>query len=218
MILRERFDANFYGPKGLLIKIINPSLPANTGTLTLALYEIPEPVTTSIVADGPPVVVKIPTAGQHAHVTFNGTAGQRVSIRISEVNFTWGYVEVRNPNGSWIGDSDVFPEWEFDNSLGDPIMLIDTLTLQSTGTYTINVYPDFISNGSLKLEVFTVPPDVTATIIPGGPPVTVTTTVPGQNARVTFNGTSGQRLSLVATESIQPFSLLDVDHIIPQKV
>lgn len=183
---------------------------SSTGTTTLALYEIPEPVSASIVADGPPLTVNIPTFGQFARVTFNGTAGQRVSLRISDVKLTWAYVEFLDPNGNWIGDSDAFPEWDFDGSLGDPVMLIDTITLSANGTYTINVYPDFEASGNLTLQLFNVPPDVTATIVPGGPPVTVTTTVPGQNARVTFNGTAGQRLSLKLTESIFPFSFVDI--------
>src|SRR5919201_1982080 len=43
-----------------------------------------------------------------------------------------------------------------------------------------------------------VPPDATASITPGGSPVTLTTTVAGQNGSLTFTGTSGQRISLDA--------------------
>ena len=137
---------------------------ASVGTTTFTLYEIPELATTSIQVDGPPVTVAIPTVGQFAKVTFSGTAGQRVSLKISDVKIPWAYVEVTNPNGSWIGDTDVSPEWEFDGSLGEPIMLIDTMTLQTTGNYTITVYPDF-SSGSITFQLYNVPPDATATIV-----------------------------------------------------
>lgn len=181
---------------------INPT-GSSTGTTILALYAIPEPVSASIEADGPPVTISMPTAGQFARVTFNGTAGQRVSLKNSNVKMTYAYIEVLSPTGSFINDSDAFPEWQFDGfNFSDPALLIDTMTLPTTGTYTINVYPDFDASGSLTLQLYNVPPDVTATIVPGGPAVTVTTTIPGQDARVTFNGTAGQRVSLKITESV----------------
>ena len=49
----------------------------------------------------------------------------------------------------------------------------------------------------MTLTLYDVPPDVTTTITPGGPPVTVTTgPVPGQNALATFSGNQGQRIAL----------------------
>src|SRR5688572_31011220 len=54
---------------------------ATTEIYTLSLHDA-LPIY-SIVADGPPLVVKVPTGGQHATVTFNGTAGQRVRDRKS---------------------------------------------------------------------------------------------------------------------------------------
>jgi hypothetical protein len=47
------------------------------------------------------------------------------------------------------------------------------------------------------LTLYDVPPDVTSSITPGGPPVTVSMgPVPGQNALVTFSGVQGQRIAL----------------------
>ena len=45
----------------------------------------------------------------------------------------------------------------------------------------------------MTLTLYLVPADVSATITPGGPPVTVTTTSAGQNARLTFAGHGGRR-------------------------
>jgi hypothetical protein len=41
--------------------------------------------------------------------------------------------------------------------------------------------------------------DITGSITPGGSSVPVTTTIPAQNVRLTFSGTTGQRVSLETT-------------------
>src|SRR4029453_18703557 len=208
------FEANGYRlpVTGTYTIPIDPS-GDDTGETTFALYEIPQPVTATLVADGPPVRVTIPTASQMANITFSGVAGQRVSIRISDIDtgpypfYTW--VEVVKPDGSYLADEFAYPEGYFDDGFLDKDRLIDTVTLPVTGTYTINVYPEFCS-GSYTFTLFNVPPDVTATISPDGVPVTVTTTVPGQNAILTFNGTAGQRVSLKSTQSVFPYSSIDI--------
>jgi hypothetical protein len=43
--------------------------------------------------------------------------------------------------------------------------------------------------------------DITRTIIPGGPPVDLTFDVPGRNARLTFTGTVGDRINLLASNA-----------------
>ena len=54
----------------------------------------------------------------------------------------------------------------------------------------------------MTIQLFNVPPDATAAISPGGPPVTLTTTVPGQNAVASFTGTAGRRVALATSSSI----------------
>ena len=49
--------------------------------------------------------------------------------------------------------------------------------------------------------MYDVPPDPIAPIAPGGPPVTVSTTVPGQNAWLTFTGAAGAQANLNLTNS-----------------
>jgi uncharacterized protein YhfF len=73
---------------------------------------------------------------------------------------------------------------------------IDTRTLPTTGTYTILVDPVDDAGGSITLQLYSVPADVSAGITPGGSAVTVTTATPGQDAALTFAGTAGQRVSL----------------------
>ena len=186
---------------------------SSVGQTTFTLFEIPQPVTATLIADGPPVRVTIPNQSQMANISFSGTAGQRVSIRISDIETgpfpEWTWVQVEKPDGSNLPGEFAYPEGYFDDGHLDRDRLIDTITLPVTGTYTINVYPEY-SSGSYTFTLFNVPPDVTATIAPDGVPVTVTTTVPGQNAVLTFNGTAGQRVSLKSTESIFPYSGIDI--------
>jgi hypothetical protein len=63
------------------------------------------------------------------------------------------------------------------------------------------VDPRLSYTGTANVTLYSVPPDVTGTITPGGAPVVVTITTPGQNASLTFQGTSGQRVSLKAPDA-----------------
>src|SRR5262249_15805411 len=65
-----------------------------------------------------------------------------------------------------------------------------------TGTYTIVVDPQDAKTVSLTL---TLSEPLTGTLIIDGPSVPVTLR-PGQNARLTFDGMTGQRISLGVTE------------------
>src|SRR5205814_9556289 len=66
-------------------------------------------------------------------------------------------------------------------------------------TYTLFFAPQITNNGSITLTLTHSPPTRRSSDLPGGAPVTVTTTVSGQNASVTFNGTASQRISLKMT-------------------
>jgi hypothetical protein len=81
---------------------------------------------------------------------------------------------------------------------------LDTQTLASDGTYAVVVNPRFDYIGSATLTLYNVA-DVSGPIVPGGSPVTVTTTVPGQNVRLTFSGTAAQRVSLLLTNVTIPY-------------
>jgi hypothetical protein len=86
--------------------------------------------------------------------------------------------------------------WISPNNNDPNTRFIDTLTLPTAGIYTFLVRLDGTGTRSVDLILYDVPPDLVNPIIAGGPPVTVTTTVPGQDAVFTFSGTVGQRVSL----------------------
>ena len=69
--------------------------------------------------------------------------------------------------------------------------------LPAAGTYTARVNPRGTVTGTATLALYTVPPDASATVTPGGGTVGLTMTAPGQNAQLTFAATAGQRVSLL---------------------
>jgi hypothetical protein len=187
------FDTRTLPADGPYRILVDPQGTA-TGSMTLTLYDVPPDVTGSISPGGPPVTVSLgPVPGQNASLTFDGVAGRRVSLRLSNVTIGTSTccsarVSIAKPDGSTL----VFP-----TPVGTNGGFLDTRTLPASGTYTILVDPQAADLGSMTLTLYDVPPDVTASITPGGAPANVSMgPVPGQNALVSFYGTLGQRIAL----------------------
>lgn len=165
---------------------------ATIGSQTIVLNDVPPDVTGSITPGGSPVTITTTTPGQNAVLTFSGTAGQRVSLQLSGTTFT-GCIAVNNaikkPDGTTLISSD----------LCAPSGFLDTAELPVTGTYSILIDPVGTTVGSETLLLNDVPADATASITPGGSPVTLSTTVAGQNGQATFSGSVNQRVSLNVT-------------------
>jgi Domain of unknown function (DUF6531)/IPT/TIG domain len=144
--------------------------------------------------EGAKQAVSISTPYQLARYSVSGTAGEIVSVGISGVSFSPEGGEVE-----WVGSEGEIRRSGFGTSGGG---FVSQLKLPATGTYTLIVSPSGVSTGSLALTVYEAP-DVTGTISPSaeGETKTVTTTVPGQYARLTFSGTEGERISLVLSEA-----------------
>jgi hypothetical protein len=171
---------------GMYTLVVDPQSAA-TGSVTLTLYEVPPDVSASIVPGGAAVTVATAVPGQNASATFSGSAGRRVSLKLSGVSMSSATVTLLKPDGTALG-STVYA--------GTSGGFMDVRTLPADGTYTLVVDPQSASTGSITLTLYEVPPDVSASIVPGGAAVTVTTAVPGQNASATFSGSAGRRVSL----------------------
>lgn len=172
---------------------------AYTGQMAFTLYNASD-VTGTITPGGSSVPVSITAPGQRAVLTFSGTAGQRINLSMTNATFYWMawsnvYVYIYNPDGSGLASVDLN---------GQSTALFDTLTLGFTGTYTVILDPPDTRTGSVTFTLNDIPPDVTGTITPGGPSVTLSNTAGGQNIRATFDGTAGQRISLYT--AIQGFA------------
>jgi subtilisin family serine protease len=183
-------DTKVLGASGTYTIVVNPR-SSYTGTVTLTLYDVPADVTGTITPGGAAVPVAIGTPGQNGAITFSGTAGQRVSLRITS-NISQTDVSIVNPNGTNLANPTMFT-----TSGG----FIDTKVLGASGTYTIVVNPRSSYTGTVTLTLYDVPADVTGTITPGGAAVPVAIGTPGQNGAITFSGTAGTSYSVVVSNS-----------------
>ena len=173
--------------------LVDPQL-TDVGSATLTLYDVPPDVTGSMTPGGSPLTVTMgPVPGQNALVTFSGTQGQRIALGMSNVTIGTSTccsarVSITSPDDSTL---------VYATPVGRNGGFLDTKVLPMTGTYTILVDPQGADLGSMTLNLYDVPADLTGTIAIGGGPVSLTLApTPGQNATLTFNGTAAQRVSL----------------------
>jgi RHS repeat-associated protein len=167
-----------------------------TGSVKLSPYLVVSDVTGSIspTAEGAKQSVSITSPGQRAIYSVAVTAGEAVSLKTSSTSFNGHYwLEWVNPEGTKVREQR-FSETE--NAF------MGQYKFPTTGTYTLVVNPYGGYTGSTSLTAYNAS-DVTGTIAPSaeGESKTVTTTVPGQFARITFSGTSGERVSLASSEA-----------------
>jgi hypothetical protein len=172
---------------------IDPQLSA-VGGVMVTIYDVPNdastPVTlcSSLPCSPGPTTATTTVAGQNAGLTFSGTAGQRVSVVAGNSLYSSTVkVSLLKPDGTPLTSTPI--------TVGGLDGFIEPKTLPDPGTYTVLVDPQFADVGSIDVQVYLVPNDVTGTIS-SGTPVTVTTTMPGQNAVYTFTGSSTQRVSV----------------------
>jgi hypothetical protein len=124
-------------------------------------------------------------------LTFNGVAGQRVSLRATGNTISQAFVTLVRPDGST-------------QSLGSLVTdsaFYDTATLPSAGAYALAINPSGMHTGGATFTLYDVPADATGALTVGGPAVSVGNTVPGQDIRLTFSGAAGQQVKLAVTGS-----------------
>ena len=174
---------------GTYTLVIDPSGAAVQGQATVNLYEVTD-VTGAITINGPSVNVSLPTPGQKALLTFDGTAGQRISANaVSTFNSCWNF-GLFKPDGTAVV-----------NTLGcGSGFFIEPQTLPVTGTYTLVIDPSGAGTGSATVNVYDVV-DVTGSVTIDGPGVSSTITTPGQTARLAFDATERQRVSVTSSSS-----------------
>jgi YD repeat-containing protein len=175
---------------GVYTVLLDPLAEA-TGSVTLTLYDVPPDVSGSITPGGPAVTAANTAPGQNARYTFIGAANQRARLKISDLAFPAAgaaRVSLLRPDGTVMIES-------LPLNAGATVYL-DTQTLPVAGLYTVLYDPQDVSVGQAVLKMFDVPPDVSGTAAIGGPSVTVNITGVGQQARVTFNASQGQRVTV----------------------
>jgi hypothetical protein len=157
---------------------------AATATMTLSLAE---EIAAPIAVGGASLPLAFAQPGQRARVTFQGTAGQRLSLGVTGSTISTAHVSALGPDGTTL----ITP-----TAVGTLPAAVDLPALPSSGAYAILADPQSGLTGNLTL---TLSEEVTRTIAPGGVAVTVSIPRPGQRARLTWSGTAGHRVSLKAT-------------------
>jgi hypothetical protein len=152
--------------------VLNPS-EAETGSVTLNLYDVPADFNGSITPGGPSVTAPLTTPGQNGRLTFAGTANQRISLKVS--GGPSGSIAILRPDDTTLvsGSSNIIPTF------------FEPQTLSTTDTYAITINPSGANAGDLIFTLYDVPPDVTGTLTLGGSSVPVTITTAGQNGTLT---------------------------------
>lgn len=184
-------------PGGARSGHISDTTPAGMGVSNDLFFVPPPPLTAadvdtySLMAIGETKTITIANANKVAMLLFDGTTGQRVSLHMTGVTISLSFITIYKPDGSVLVSGSA-------NTGGG---FIDTQTLPVDGTYTILIDPSGTATGNMTLTLYNVV-DVTGTITPGGPAVNVTTTIPGQNAKLTFSGTAGQRMSIKGSTTV----------------
>jgi YD repeat-containing protein len=182
---------------------LNP-YTTNTGSATLAAYAFTD-VAGPIPADGTGVTASITVPGQLALLTFTGVAGELVSA--TSTSSTWTSCQfggqyslsILKPDGSMLTNAT--------NACGSTTM-IQHQTLPTSGTYTLKLDPYGAYTGSATLKVWTFV-DVTGSITADGTDVPVSITTPGQTARLTFDASSGQAVSILVPSGTIPGTCFD---------
>ena len=109
----------------------------------------------AIVPGGDPVTVTTTSPGEDARLVFEGAAGQRISLKLSDVTIgtsccSSAKISILKPDGSTLLSA---------SSFGTSGGFIDTKTLPQTGSYRILVDPQSNAVGSVTLTLYDVPED-----------------------------------------------------------
>jgi len=116
---------------------------ANTGSVALTLYDVPADVTGTVTINGSATPVTISTAGQNALLTFGGTNGQAVTVRMTGNTMGTTTVKLLKPDGTQLTSAT--------SVLGSFNLAQQTLPV--TGTYAVVVDPSKANTGSINVAV-----------------------------------------------------------------
>lgn len=172
--------------------VINP-YRAGAGNANVRVSDVSSVVVNGA-ADGSDVVVSTALPGQYGVVRFDGIAGDRLAVQTVTSTF-WSTASWRLSLISPSGLTLIAPQ------RSEPGSFIDAIELPETGQYRLKVVPTGSETGSVRFRLYTVPDDVEVSAVVDGDPVTVGTSVAGQNGRVVFAGTTGQQVAVTLSDS-----------------
>lgn len=158
----------------------------NTGSMTLALSS---PVTGTLALDGAPVTLSLNKPGKTARYTFNGNAGQWVSLGLTAVGLTSSSVSLLGQDGIPLASTTV-------GTAGGALEISNPLP--TTGAYTVLVRPGGPYTGNMTLTLST---EVSDSLKINAAPRPIMISRAGQSGRYTFSGTANQQITIKATNN-----------------
>jgi len=179
-------------PAGTGSGLISVATPFGIGTSPTELFVPPSPYGptdvdfTGKLVFGQGTGVGITTVNHIGLAIFDGTSGQRVSLKA--VPGPNSGIAIYKPDGAVLIQA----------GTGIGTILLEPGLLPAPGTYTVSVDPAGTGTGTVTLTPYLVPPDLSGVITPTATGAAVSPNIgtPGQNARYTFTGTVGQRISV----------------------
>jgi RHS repeat-associated protein len=176
----------------ITVATVNGKATSNNFIVPPAPYVFADIAQTVQINPGSSAAATIGTAGKIALVLIAGAKGQRISISTTPTQGGWVDYTILSPDGSTL--------YAVTTSNGG--IFTDVITLQQTGTQILLIDPQATLTGSWTVNVYDLPADFSAAIAPtaAGVSVPVAITTPGQNGQITFSGTIGQRISVLAPQ------------------
>jgi len=191
------------------ITLVNTS--ANVGQATFTLYNAP-PLTSSLgVSTGggsQPVTLTSTTPGQNFALTFSGTAGEAITLDVTEpcsgatglcAGNVAQYLTITAPDGSATYTNGCCTAAAVASSTG--LLSTNSLVLSQTGTYTVNLASSATTTGAATFTLTTPLTSAISISTAASPqPVTLTGSYPGQSFLLTFSGVTGHAVGLEVSE------------------
>lgn len=171
--------------------LVNP-IGTSVGAVSVTPY-VADDVTRAVDVSGSPSTVGVTTPGSVIRLVRPVEVGDRVSMSLTNSTFgpSGARVSVTGPNGNSLVSARAF------SAAGT---FVDTLIATAAGDMTVLIDPTAAATGSVDVAAWRVPSDnlYQAEV---GDRLTVTTGIPGQNARIGFDATAGQRIAVRLTSS-----------------
>lgn len=177
---------------GTYTLVVDPS-GAQSGTTSLIGYLVNDVTgSLSLATTGSSQSISLPSPAQTARYTVSGTAGQQASVTWQSATFSSWQLYWLTPSGGWLGGVWIGPGSGF----------YDQVTFPTTGTYQLVLDPYGAATGAVDLTAYDAT-DLATTITPsaGGDAKSLSLSAPGQNAQLTFSGSSGQQVSFVISSA-----------------
>jgi RHS repeat-associated protein len=203
---------NFYGGNGFTDVVVLAQAGthtflldeggAETNTWTVRVYAVPADASATVTPGDPAVTLSTTVPGQNAKVIFNATNGQKISVTSSGTQNNTAVVSVTTGNTTVWGPGNFYGGNGF----------TDVIAMTQTATYTFLLDEGGAETNTWTVRVYDVPADASGSLVIGGPQLTLTVSVPGQNASATFDGSAGQQLNLTYGGGVGSFmSVLNPD-------